>query len=142
MAGGVLASFGMNLASAKGKTGGGGSDRLKTSKTAWTTAASSVGKLEQNVSTAKTKLTEGQKGVGAGDTSGAGGVKSAVAQRDVYDSWKTYLTSVAGRCTGLQSQLQYAANNFAEYETDVATGFNMLVTSYADTPALGGKGKG
>ncbi|WKX72404.1 hypothetical protein [Streptomyces sp. XD-27] len=137
----VLAKFGMNLASAEEK-GGGGSDGLKTSKTAWTTAGKAVGTLATNVRTAKKKLTEEQKGVGAKDPSGASGVKSAVAQRDVCDSWKLYLNGVAGRCAALETKLKLAGTTLAGSDEDAASAFYNLDKNYRDTPAVGGKGKG
>ncbi|WP_431042402.1 hypothetical protein ACQUSR_11115 [Streptomyces sp. P1-3] len=138
----VSAGGGTRLDGVEGKSGDDGSGGVKSSKNAWTTAGKAVGTLATSVRTAKKKLTEGQKGVGAKDASGASGVESAVAQRDVCGSWKLYLNGLSGRCTALETKLNLAGTTLAGSDEDAANAFYSLDKDYRDTPAVGGKGKG
>ncbi|MFF2061339.1 hypothetical protein ACFVWZ_05960 [Streptomyces sp. NPDC058200] len=129
------AESGMRLASADGSHGPGGT---KLSKAAWTAAANSVGLLKDDLKKARTALEQGQHRAGGN----AEGVESAVAQREVYQSWKRYLDDVSGRCGGLQEPLEKAGHD--EYKNDqaIVSAFGKLGDRYEDTPATGGQSRG
>ncbi|MBI0298706.1 hypothetical protein JBE04_30665 [Streptomyces sp. PRKS01-29] len=133
---------GMTLASADNKPGWeqGGSGNLKSSKNAWTTAGTAVGKLRGDIKTALTKLEEEQTGLGAGSKSG--GIESAAAQRELYHSWKRYLKGVSGKCGAIQDRLERAGDH--QYKNDGATkcAFDGLDALYKDTKPVGGDSRG
>ncbi|MFD0382173.1 hypothetical protein ACFQ2B_06235 [Streptomyces stramineus] len=85
------AGDGMQLAGTGGTPGWdkSASGGVKSGKNAWNTAGDGVGLLGGNVKQALTALEQGQKGTGAQ------GVHSAAAQREVYQSWKRYLDGMA-----------------------------------------------
>ncbi|WAP58657.1 hypothetical protein [Streptomyces sp. S465] len=134
------ANAGMNLASADGPAGWEtkGQGRLKSKKTAWQTAANSVGSLKSDIKKALTRLEHEQKGLEAGTDTGDG-VHSAAAERELYHSWKRYLDDVSGRCTALQDLLEKAGDSF--YKNDEATrdAFSGLTGHYKDTGPVGGE---
>ncbi|MFE3739337.1 hypothetical protein [Streptomyces sp. NPDC059134] len=118
--------------SASAVTGG-----LKSSKKAWVTAGEGVGSLRKSVTTALTELEDGQAGLGT-----AAGCLSAAAQKEVYDSWKTYTKSVFERCGSLQSLLERVGNDQLKTDEAVKGEIDQLKKKYADTDALGGQSKG
>ncbi|MFC0599717.1 hypothetical protein [Streptomyces palmae] len=107
----------------------------------WNAAGSAVGTLGGNVGTALTSLAKGQEGVGAKSV-GAGELESAAAQREVYDSWKSYLDAVSGRCKGLKSRMEKAGHHQYRNDQAIKAAFTELEKKYQDTPAIGGQGKG
>ncbi|MEV6550904.1 hypothetical protein AB0M57_19660 [Streptomyces sp. NPDC051597] len=126
---------GMRLAHAD-DGGGGGKGDVQSSKAAWTAAGSAVGELSGDVKKALTALETGQQGLAAG-----GGVESAAAQAEVYQSWKTYLDKLSGRCTALQGSLQRAGNDLLLTDDNIKGLFVELGKQYQDTPGVGGGGK-
>lgn len=137
------ASAGMNLASANGKGGSGDSGRggVKSSKNAWSTAAGAVGSLRGDIKTALTKLEQGQKPAAGGD-SGSGGVRSAVAQQELYRSWKRYLEDVSGRCGVMQDRLEKAGDHHYKNDQAIEGVFAGLDKRYKDTAPVGGETRG
>ncbi|MEU1075174.1 MULTISPECIES: hypothetical protein [unclassified Streptomyces] len=126
---------GMRLAHAD-DGGGGGQGDVQSSKAAWTAAGSAVGELGGDVKKALTALETGQQGLATG-----GGVESAAAQAEVYQSWKTYLDKLSGRCTALQGSLQRAGNDLLLTDDNIKGLFVELGKQYQDTPGVGGGGK-
>ncbi|WP_055556282.1 hypothetical protein [Streptomyces sp. NBRC 110028] len=133
----------MNLASADGMPtwGQGGSGKLKSSKSAWTTAGRDVGKLRGNIRTALTKLEEKQTGLGAGGKTG-GGTKSGAAQRELYHSWSRYLKGVSGKCGTLQDRLEKAGEEHRKNDEATKHTFDRLDGVYKDTKPVGGESRG
>ncbi|WP_331748414.1 hypothetical protein [Streptomyces sp. NBC_00648] len=132
---GPAGAGGMRLAGA-GDSGGSGKGDVQSSKAAWTAAGSAVGGLSGDVKKALTALDTGQQGLGTG-----GGVESAAAQSEVYQSWKTYLDKLSGRCTALQGKLERAGNDLLLTDDNIKGLFVELGKQYQDTPAVGGEGK-
>ncbi|GGP86867.1 hypothetical protein GCM10010278_76850 [Streptomyces melanogenes] len=128
---------GMRLAGA-GDGGGKGDGKgdVQSSKAAWTAAGSAVGGLSGDTKKALSGLETGQQGLGTG-----GGVESAAAQAEVYQSWKTYLEKLSGRCTALQGALERAGNDLLLTDDNIRGLFVELGKQYQDTPAVGGEGK-
>lgn len=136
----------MQLASADGSgwstTSGGGSGGLKSKKAAWRKAAHDVHTLSGDIKKALTKLEEEQTGLGAGSDTGGSGVQSGAAQRELYHSWKRYLEDVSGRCRTLQDRLETAGNHLGKSDEAIKSSFDELSHRYADTDAVGGRGRG
>ncbi|MCQ6244148.1 MULTISPECIES: hypothetical protein [Streptomyces violaceusniger group] len=124
---------GMRLASAGD---GGAEGGVKSSKTAWTAAGSAVGGLCGNAKKVLTSLETGQHGLATD-----GGVETAAAQSEVYQSWKTYLDKLSGRCTTLQGNLERAGKDLLLTDESVKGLFVEMGKQYRDTPAVGGEGK-
>ncbi|MCD9141432.1 hypothetical protein [Streptomyces albireticuli] len=129
---------GMRLAGAGGAAGWGkgAAGGVKSSKNAWNTAADGVGRLGGNVKQALTALEQGQKGTGAQ------GVLSAAAQREVYRSWKQYLDAMTGRCAALTERLEKAGNHQYKGEQQITEAFDQMKKQYEDTQAVGGRNAG
>lgn len=68
-------------------------------------------------------------------------MESAAAQSEVYQSWKTYLDKLSGRCTALQGKLERAGNDLLLTDDNIKGLFVELGKQYQDTPAVGGEGK-
>ncbi|MFI1104975.1 hypothetical protein [Streptomyces melanogenes] len=124
----------MRLAGA-GDGGGDGKGDVQSSKAAWTAAGTAVGELGGDLKKALTALETGQQGLVTG------GAESAAAQSEVYQSWKTYLDKLSGRCTELQGKLQRAGNDLLLTDENIKGLFVELGKQYQDTPAVGGEGK-
>jgi len=107
---------------------------LKSSKKAWVTAGEGVGSLRGSISTALTKLEDGQAGLGT-----VTGCLSAAAQKDVYDSWRKYATSVSERCGSLQKLLEQVGHDQLMTDEAVRDEISRLKLKYADTDVLGGQ---
>lgn len=124
----------MRLASAP--QGDVGTADVKVSQTAWASAGRAVGELAGDVKKALSSLDQGQQGLATG-----GGVDSAAAQSDVYQSWKTYLDRVAGRCAKLQGGLERAGHDLFLTDKGIKGIFDELGKQYEDTPGVGGQGR-
>ncbi|MFE9637119.1 hypothetical protein [Streptomyces sp. NPDC006463] len=124
----------MRLASASSDGGSGGSGDLKSDKAVWNRASQDLGGLATSVKTARTGLEDGQKGAAQP------GVESATAQAELYESWKTYLDGLSGKCTGLQGPLEKAGTGQYENDEAIKGGFAQIDGQYKDTPATGGSG--
>jgi hypothetical protein len=114
---------------------GGGTGTLVSNKPAWSKAGQDVGSLREDISKAMGKLTDGQKGLG--DDAGC---LTAAAQKDVHDSWETYVKNVSGRCGKLSALLEKAGNDQLKTDEAIEVEIGNLKVEYADTPAVGGKG--
>ncbi|MEV1062012.1 hypothetical protein [Streptomyces sp. NPDC050263] len=114
---------------------GGGTGTLVSNKPAWSKAGQDVGSLRQDISKAMAKLTDGQKGLGED-----AGCLTAAAQKDVHDSWETYVKNVSGRCGKLSGLLEKAGNDQLKTDEAIEVEIGNLTVEYADTPAVGGKG--
>ncbi|WP_063731035.1 hypothetical protein [Streptomyces sp. RTd22] len=133
---------GMSLASADTKPnwGQGGSGGVRSSKSAWTAAGEGVGKLRGNIRTALTKLEEEQSGLGAGSETG-GGIECAVAQREIYRSWKRYLKGVSGKCGTFQDRLEKAGDHHYKNDAAIEREFSQLDNLHKDTKPVGGESR-
>ncbi|MDX3247501.1 hypothetical protein [Streptomyces sp. ME18-1-4] len=114
---------------------GGGTGTLVSNKPAWSKAGQDVGSLREDISKAMGKLTDGQKGLGED-----AGCLTAAAQKDVHDSWETYVKNVSGRCGKLSALLEKAGNDQLKTDEAIEVEIGNLKVEYADTPAVGGKG--
>ncbi|GAA0488031.1 hypothetical protein ABZ951_04780 [Streptomyces sp. NPDC046215] len=132
------AGDGMQLAGTGGTPGWdkSASGGVKSGKNAWNTAGDGVGRLGGNVKQALTALEQGQKGTGAQ------GVHSAAAQREVYQSWKRYLDGMAGRCAALKERLEKAGNHQYKGDQQIMEAFDEMKNRYKDTPDVGGRAGG
>ncbi|MFI0779050.1 hypothetical protein [Streptomyces sp. NPDC021212] len=133
---------GMSLASADNKPdwGQGGAGGVKSSKKAWTTAGSDVGKLRGDIKTALTTLEEDQASLGAGSDSGS--IQSAAAQRELYSSWKRYLNGVSGKCGAVQDRMQQAGEHQYKNDEAIKCAFDGMDVVYDDTKPVGGESRG
>ncbi|MEU7556227.1 hypothetical protein AB0B01_28525 [Streptomyces sp. NPDC044571] len=123
-----------STAAADGGGGGGGDGDLTSDKAVWNRASQDLGGLATSIKTAVTSLENGQKGAALT------GVESATAQQELYQSWKTYLDSLAGKCTSLQGPLEKAGTGQYANDEDIKGGFAQINGQYKDTPATGGNG--
>jgi hypothetical protein len=114
---------------------GGGTGTLVSNKPAWSKAGQDVGSLREDISKALGKLTDGQKGLGED-----AGCLTAAAQKDVHDSWETYVKNVSARCGKLSALLEKAGNDQLKTDEAIEVEIGNLKVEYADTPAVGGKG--
>ncbi|MFD7085971.1 hypothetical protein [Streptomyces sp. NPDC059918] len=132
----------MHLASAApdggsgGGGGGGGSGDLTSDKAVWNRASKDLAGLSTSVKGGVGALETGQKGAALA------GVESAAAQAELYQSWKTYLDSLAGKCTSLQGPLEKAGQGQYENDEAIKGGFAQIDAQYKDTPATGGSDGG
>lgn len=117
--------------------GGAAGGTLVSNKRAWSKAGEDVASLREGMSKALGRLADGHKGVGED-----AGCLTAGAQKGVHDSWERYVKDVSGRCGKLSGLLVKAGND--QLKTDEAVGAEVgnLDVAYADTPAVGGQGKG
>ncbi|WP_187645519.1 hypothetical protein [Streptomyces sp. TRM49041] len=120
-----------------GVGGGDSSGRLKTQKKAWTQAGEGVKGLKDEISKGLKKLEDGQTGVE--DTSGC---QSAAAQKELYVSWKTYISKVSGRCGTLGGLLERAGRDLAMTDKAIEEELQKVKAKYKDTEAVGGQAKG
>ncbi|MFB7979895.1 hypothetical protein [Streptomyces vinaceus] len=132
----------MRLASAAptdgsgGGGGGGGKGDLKSDKAVWDRASKDLAGLSTTVKGGASALETGQKGAAAA------GVESATAQAELYQSWKTYLEKLSGKCTSLQGPLEKAGQGQYENDAAIESGFRQVDAQYKDTPATGGSDGG
>ncbi|POG46926.1 hypothetical protein BV881_12935 [Streptomyces sp. ZL-24] len=110
---------------------------MKSDKKAWVKAGESVTGLKTGVGKALVKLADGQAGLG--DT---GGCRSAVAQKELYDSWKKYVGDVSDRCAALGGLLQQAGHDLSKSDQEVKADLEKLEVKYKDTEAVGGQARG
>ncbi|MGA4998434.1 hypothetical protein ACPCB7_10420 [Streptomyces arboris] len=109
---------------------------LKSDKRAWVKAGEGVTRLKTGVGKALTKMADGQAGLG--DTSGS---RSAAAQKELYESWKKYVSDVSGRCGALGGLMQKAGHDLAKSDEEVKEELEKLKVTYKDTEAVGGQAK-
>ncbi|MFK0234402.1 hypothetical protein [Streptomyces vinaceus] len=134
----AAAGVDMRLASAAPTDGGGGggSGDLKSDQAVWNRASKDLGGLSTSIKTGASALEAGQKGAALT------GVESATAQAELYQSWKTYLENLAGKCTALQGPLEKAGQGQYENDEAIRGGFHQIDGKYKDTPATGGSDGG
>ncbi|MBL3671078.1 hypothetical protein JL475_35115 [Streptomyces sp. M2CJ-2] len=116
---------------------GGGTGTLISNRSAWTKAGTDIGSLREDIGKATAKLKDGQTGLGK-----ESGCLTAAAQKDVHASWETYVKNVSGRCGKLSGLLVKAGNDQRQTDESVEAEIAKLEVAYADTPAVGGQGKG
>ncbi|MFB7941620.1 hypothetical protein ACWENA_24125 [Streptomyces sp. NPDC004779] len=124
------------VAAPDGGGGGGYSDDLKTDKKAWVKAGDGVAGLKEGVTTALTQLDSGQAGLGDD-----GGIQSAAAQKELYESWKKYVGDVSARCDALGGLLKAAGHDLAKTDETVKQELDALAAKYGDTDPVGGQAK-
>jgi hypothetical protein len=113
------------------------SGRMRSDKAAWSKAGQGVGALRGNISTALTKLGDGQKGLG-----GDSGCLTAAAQRDVYGSWERYIKDVSGRCETLAELFEKVGNDLWRTDEAIKGEIARVEVQYKDTPDVGGRAGG
>ncbi|WP_073948122.1 hypothetical protein [Streptomyces kebangsaanensis] len=121
----------------QGSPGGAASADLKSGKRAWAKAGEDVKGLKDGIGKALTTLENGQAGLG--DTSGC---QSAAVQKELYDSWKKYVTGVSSRCGVLGGLLEQAGHDLAKPDSALKQELDALKVKYQDTEAVGGQAKG
>ncbi|MGW2862330.1 hypothetical protein [Streptomyces sp. NPDC001205] len=109
---------------------------VKVSRAAWTSAGRAVGELAGDVQKALGLLDQGQQGLGTG-----GGVDSAAAQSEVYQSWQTYLAKVSGRCSELRGGLDRAGHDLFLTDRTIKGIFDEMSKQYEGTPCDDGQGR-
>ncbi|TYR64374.1 hypothetical protein FY004_11855 [Streptomyces parvus] len=92
--------------------------------------------LKEGVGKSLTKLADGQAGLG--DTTGS---VSAAAQKELYDSWKKYVSDVRGRCGTLGGLLQKVGHDLSKTDEEAAAELEKLKVKYKDTEPVGGQSK-
>ncbi|MEU4726741.1 hypothetical protein [Streptomyces sp. NPDC023588] len=102
----------------------------------WKKGAEDVGLLVSGIKKALTEFEAGQKGAVIS------GVESATAQSELYQSWKTYLDGLAGKCTALQGPMVSAGKGQVSNDEALRGDFARMNEAYKDTPATGGNGGG
>lgn len=127
----------LNQAPAEGgTTAGATSGDLKSNRKTWAKAGEGVTGLKGGVGKALTKLADGQTGLG--DTTGS---QSAAAQKELYDSWKKYVSDVSGRCEALGGLLQAAGHDLSKSDAQAEAELEKLKVKYEDTEPVGGQAK-
>ncbi|MFB7175797.1 hypothetical protein ACFCYM_34005 [Streptomyces sp. NPDC056254] len=138
---GTAAATQMRLASAApdggsggsgGGGGGGGGEDLKSDQGVWNKASNDVGQLVSGIKKAQVEFEAGQKGAAVA------GVDSAAAQKELYQSWKTYLDGLVGKCTALQGPMVQAGKGQVANDEALRADFARMNGQYKDTPATGG----
>ncbi|MFD4697735.1 hypothetical protein [Streptomyces niveus] len=128
----------MNVAAA-GDGGGAGDGDLKTSKAAWSKAATSIAELRGDLKKATVKLDDGQTGLAPSDNTVTGFVTGS-AQIGVYQTWQRYLNLVGRECGEVAAKLQNAGNDLYNNDQAIMEAFNQQITKPEDSvpPARGG----
>ncbi|WP_081237601.1 hypothetical protein [Streptomyces viridosporus] len=116
---------------------GGGADKLRSDKAAWTKAGEGVGSLRESLSKAWVKVESGQTGLGKGP-----GCLTAAAQQGVYDSWKRYVKDVGEVCDGLAGVLEKAGSDQLRTDEAIEAEIAKLKTEYYEDTPVGGQAKG
>ncbi|MFH8259829.1 hypothetical protein ACH4MA_30760 [Streptomyces roseolus] len=120
-----------------GGASGASAGDLRSDKKAWARAGQGVKGLKEGVGKGLAALSDGQAGLGDG-----AGVRSAAAQKELFESWKKYLGDVNGRCEALGGLLEGAGHDLAKSDEAVLADLDRLKARYGDTEALGGQAKG
>ncbi|MFF2188109.1 hypothetical protein [Streptomyces sp. NPDC058155] len=128
----------MKLAAA-GDGGGSGDGDLKTSKVAWSKAATSIAELRGDLKKATVKLDDGQTGLGPSDSTVTGFVTGS-AQSGVHRTWQRYLNLVGRECGEVAGKLQNAGNDLYKNDQAITEAFNQQLTKPEDAvpPVPGG----
>lgn len=116
-----------------GAPGGGGSGDVTSDKKVWATAGAGLKRLDEPIGKALTRLGDGQAGVDAA------GVQSAVAQEELYDSWKKYVRDVSKRCGDLGGLLEAAGHTLSQSDEQLKEQLDKIKNQYQDTAAVGGQ---
>ncbi|OEJ96062.1 hypothetical protein [Streptomyces thermolilacinus] len=120
-----------------GGEGGGSSGDLRTRKQAWTRAGEGVKGLKADISEGLKKLAAGQSGVAE-----SSGCQSAAAQKELYDSWRSYVGKVSERCGTVGGLLERAGSDLAMPDKAIEEEFARVRAQYQDTEPVGGQAKG
>ncbi|MDJ1643218.1 hypothetical protein [Streptomyces pakalii] len=124
------------VASEGGTSGGATSGDLRSNKKTWVKTGEGVTGLKSGVGKALTKLADGQAGLD--DTTGS---VSAAAQKELYDSWKKYVSDVRGRCEALGGLLQKVGHDLSKSDEEALAELQKLKVKYEDTEPVGGQSK-
>ncbi|GAB2931123.1 MULTISPECIES: hypothetical protein [unclassified Streptomyces] len=119
-----------------GPPGGGTAGDLKSDRKTWVRVGEGVTDLKGGIGKALTKLADGQAGLG--DTTGS---VSAAAQKELYDSWKKYVSDVRGRCEALGGLLQKTGHDLSKSDEEALADLKKLQVRYEDTEPVGGQPK-
>lgn len=99
----------------------------------WATAGERLKRLDEPIGKALTRLGDSQTGL---DVSG---VRSAAAQRALYDSWKSYVGQVSKRCGDLGVLLENAGHTLSKSDEQLRGELERIGSQYQDTAAVGGQ---
>ncbi|MFF8034551.1 hypothetical protein [Streptomyces sp. NPDC016626] len=110
---------------------------LLSSKKAWNKAGEDIGGLGGDVDKAVRKLQDGQQGLGD-----VAGCLSAGAQKEVYESWASYLKGVDDRCDRVKKVFEQIGHDLLMTDEAVRSALGAIDTRFADTPAVGGQTSG
>ncbi|MEY9487657.1 hypothetical protein RKD26_003451 [Streptomyces calvus] len=112
---------------------GAGAGKLRSDKAAWTKAGADVGSLREDLGKAWAKMESGQTGLEKRT-----GCLTAVAQQDVYDSWKRYVKNVGEVCDGLADVMEMTGNDQLRTDEAIKAEIAKLKTEYYEAPPTGG----
>ncbi|MEV8423486.1 hypothetical protein [Streptomyces niveus] len=116
-----------------GAPDGPASGDVKSDKKVWTTAGTGLKDLDEPIGKALTQLSERQTGLDVV------GVQSAAAQKELYDSWKKYVTDVSKRCGDLGALLEAAGHTLSKSDEQLRMELDKIKNQYQDTTAVGGQ---
>ncbi|MFF2185682.1 hypothetical protein [Streptomyces sp. NPDC058155] len=122
--------------SGDGSPGGASSADVKSHKKVWVAAGEGLKRLDEPIGKALTQLRERQTGLEAA------GVQSAVAQGELYDSWKKYVKDVSERCGDLAVLLETAGHTLSKSDEQLKDELDRIKNEYRDTAAVGGQKTG
>lgn len=112
------------------------SGELKSDKKAWAKAGEGTRRLDEPIGTALMRLEDGQIDLG-----GMPGSQSAVAQKELYDSWSKYVKDVRARCKSLGMLLESSGHDLSKTDELLKIELDAINGSYKDTDAVGGQAK-
>ncbi|MFD9865866.1 hypothetical protein ACFXI8_19820 [Streptomyces niveus] len=113
--------------------GGAASGDVKSHKRVWVTAGEGLKRLDEPIGKALTQLSERQTGLDAA------GVQSAVAQGELYKSWKKYVKDVSERCGDLAVLLETAGHTLSKSDEQLKDELDRIKNEYQDTASVGGQ---
>ncbi|MEU3414430.1 hypothetical protein ABZ760_24715 [Streptomyces sp. NPDC006658] len=116
---------------------GGGKDRLRSDKAAWSAAGEGVGSLQDSLGKALAKLEQGQAGLDEGSV-----CLTAAAQKRVYESWERRVTDIGELCRGLAVVLNKTGHDQLRTDEAIKAEITALRAGSESSSASGEPGKG
>ncbi|MFC9888531.1 hypothetical protein ACFW3A_11650 [Streptomyces pilosus] len=116
---------------------GGGGDRLRSDKAAWTKAGEGISSLRTDLGKALRKAETGQSGLDKD-----AGWRTSVAQKDVYDSWKRYAKDMGELCEALAQVLERTGDDQLRTDEAIKTEIARLRAEHYGTPTADDPAKG
>ena len=109
---------------------------LRTDKKEWAKAGEGTSRLDELIGAALKQLKDGQSGLSDSRC------LSAAAQKELHDSWDTYVKGVRKRCQSLGGLLESAGHDLAKTDESLKKELDALKVAYVDTEAVGGRDGG